>query len=99
MAFFARREENNLKIFMETQKTQIAKAIFREKNGGAGIRLLGFRLCYEARVTVQWLGVHFAMQGMCGQSLVEELESHVPKSNCACALQLLSPHTAAKDAT
>ena len=79
MAFFARREENNLKIFMETQKTQIAKAIFREKNGGAGIRLLGFRLCYEATVTVQWLGVHFAMQGMCGQSLVEELESHVPE--------------------
>ena len=34
------------------QKTQIAKAIFTEKNGGVGIRLLDFSLYYEATLVV-----------------------------------------------
>ena len=35
---------------METQKTQIAKGIFRKKNGAGGNRLPDFRLHYKAKV-------------------------------------------------
>ena len=35
---------------METQKTQIAKAILRKKNGTGTIRLFDFRLYYKAIV-------------------------------------------------
>ena len=38
------------KVCMETQKTQIAKAVLREKNGAGGIRLPDFRLYYKATV-------------------------------------------------
>ena len=50
MAYFTELEQKNLKICMETQKTQIAKAILRKKNGAGGIRLPDFRLYYKATV-------------------------------------------------
>ena len=49
---FCRMRRKSLKICVEMQKTQVAKAIFREKNGGVGIRLLDFSLYYEATVVV-----------------------------------------------
>ena len=50
MAFFRELEPKNFTICMETQKTPIAKAILRKKNGAGGIRLLDFRLYYKATV-------------------------------------------------
>ena len=37
-----------VKIFMETQKTQIDKAILKKKNENGGIKLPGFRQYYKA---------------------------------------------------
>ena len=42
---------NTFKICMELQKTQIAKAILRKKNGTGRINLPDFRLQYKATVT------------------------------------------------
>ena len=50
VAFFTELEQKNLKICTETQKTQIAKAVLREKHGAGGIRLSDFRLYYKATV-------------------------------------------------
>ena len=47
---FYRTRTKNLKICVETQKTQIVKAVLREKNGAGGIRLPDFRLYYKATV-------------------------------------------------
>ena len=50
MAFFHRTRTKNCTVVMETQKTQIAKAILRQKNGAGGIRLPDFRLYCKATV-------------------------------------------------
>ena len=49
-AFFHRIRAKNLTICMEAQKTPLAKAILRKKNGSGGIRLLDFRLLYKVTV-------------------------------------------------
>ena len=46
---------------------------------------------------VQWLRICLAMQRTWVQSLVGELRSHMPQSNSACVLQLLSPCTASRE--
>ena len=50
MAVVTELEQKNLKICMETEKTQIAKTILRKKNRAGGIMLPDFRLYYKATV-------------------------------------------------
>ena len=47
---FHRTRTKIFTIHMETQKTQIAKVVFRKKNGTGGINLPDFRLHYKATV-------------------------------------------------
>ena len=47
---FHRTRTKYFTINMETQKSQIAKAVLRKKNGAAGINLPYFRLYYKATV-------------------------------------------------
>ena len=50
VAFFTELEQKNLTICMETQTSQIAKAILRKKSRPGGIRLPDFRIYYKATV-------------------------------------------------
>ena len=47
---FHRTRTKDFKIHMETQKTQIAKAVLRKKNGAGGIKLPDFRSYYKATI-------------------------------------------------
>ena len=50
MAFSTQLEEKEFTIYMETQNTQMAKAVLRKKNGAGEINLPNFRLYYKATV-------------------------------------------------
>ena len=51
MAFFTeQQQQKNLKICMETQKSQIHELILRKENRAEGIKLLNFILYYKATV-------------------------------------------------
>ena len=47
---FHRTRTKNFTIHMETQKTQIARAVLQKKNGAGGINFPDFRLYYKATV-------------------------------------------------
>ena len=55
-AFFTKLEQIISQFVWKYKKPQIAKAIWRKKNGTGGINLSDFRLCYEATVMV-WYGI------------------------------------------
>ena len=50
MAFFTELEQKNSQFVWKQKTPQIAKAIFRKKNGAGGIRLPDFRQYYKAIV-------------------------------------------------
>ena len=50
MAFSTQLEEKEFTIYMETQNTQMAKAVLRKKNGTGEINLPDFTLYYTATV-------------------------------------------------
>ena len=50
MAFFKELEQKNSHPYGNTKDPQIAKAVFRKKNGAGGINLPDFRLYYKAKI-------------------------------------------------
>ena len=50
MSFFTKLEQNNSQFAWKHKRPQIAKRIFRKKNGIEGTNLLYFRLYYKAAV-------------------------------------------------
>ena len=50
MAFFTELEQKISQLIWKHKRPQIAKGVFRKKNGAAGINLPDFRLCYKAIV-------------------------------------------------
>ena len=50
MAFFTELEQKNSQFVWKHKRPQIAKVIFRKKNGAGRIRLPNFRLYYKATV-------------------------------------------------
>ena len=47
---FHRTRTKNFTIHMETQRSQVAKAVLKKKNGAGGINLPDFRYYYNATV-------------------------------------------------
>ena len=58
MAFFMEVEQKILKFVWRHKRTQITKAVLRERNGAGEIRLADFRLYYKATVIKTILYLH-----------------------------------------
>ena len=56
-------------------------------------------LPWGTSLVVQWLRIHFPMQGTHVRSLVRELRFYMSQGSKACELQRLSPHTSSWEPT